>query len=175
MTLEHLPLLVELDSDPEVLRYLLGRARSAEEAREFWSPACADTEADAHGLGWWVGFLGDDFVGWWDLVPPSLGSPASTPATRAEAGWRLRRRHWRRGLASEGAMALFEHGFEVVGLDLIWAETMAVNEGSRGVMRRLGMQHVRTEQRPADASIPGAEHGEVIYEITRTQWQARAH
>ena len=36
MNEEHLPLLVELDSDPEVLRYILGRARTAAEATEFW-------------------------------------------------------------------------------------------------------------------------------------------
>ena len=35
MTVEHLPLLVELDADAEVLRYILGRARDAWEVREF--------------------------------------------------------------------------------------------------------------------------------------------
>ena len=178
MTPEHLPLLVALDSDAEVLRHILGRARTTREATDFWAPKCADVIADAQGLGWWVGFLstgtggGPDFVGWWDLSPGSIDAPAADANGRAEAGWRLTRRHWRQGLASEGAAAVLDHGFGTVGLEAVWAETMAVNAGSRGVMRRLGMTHVRTEHREFDAPLPGSDEGEVLYEITRSQWLA---
>ena len=50
---------------------------------------------------------------------------------------------------------------------------MAVNEGSRGVMRKPGMAHVRTHHPVRDEPLPGAEHGEVVHEITREAWQAR--
>lgn len=189
MTTEHLPLLVELDSDAEVLRHLLGRARSEREARDFWGPVCADTDADALGLGWWVGFDSEDgFLGWWDLSPGDLRAPQggtgpSAPTDPhgdggsrvrcAEAGWRLARRHWRRGLATEGAAALLDHGHGPVGLDLAFAETMAVNLASRGVMAKLGMRHVRTDHREWDDPLPGAEQGEVVYEITREEWWRR--
>ena len=86
--------------------------------------------------------------------------------------WRLERRHWRQGLETEGALALVRHGFETVGLRRIWAETMAVNTGSRGVMRRLGMRHVSTEVRTWDEPLPGAEEGDVTYEITADEWRA---
>lgn len=56
LTPEHLPLLVELGGDPEVLRHILGRSRTREEAERFWSPRCSDTVADATGLGRWAGF-----------------------------------------------------------------------------------------------------------------------
>jgi RimJ/RimL family protein N-acetyltransferase len=171
MTTEHLPLLVELDSDPEVLRYVLGRARSREEVLDFWGPICASTDADTVGLGWWVGFSRDgDFLGWWDLSPDA---PVPARPTRAEAGWRLARRHWRQGLATEGATALLHHGFDTLGLHTVWAETMAVNQPSRGVMTKLGMRHLRTEHRSWDDPLPGAEHGEVVYEITRDEWLSR--
>ncbi|MCW2758211.1 MAG: hypothetical protein JWO46_1957 [Nocardioidaceae bacterium] len=166
MTPEHLPLLVELDSDAEVLRYILGRARTPEEVHAFWGPKCADLSADALGLGWWVGFAGSEFVGWWDLSPSSVD--------RAEAGWRLGRRWWRQGLASEGAAALVRHGFEDARLSVIWAETMAVNAGSRGVMARLGMRHVRTDVRAWDDPLPGGELGEVVYEITAEEWEGQS-
>ena len=52
MTTEHLPLLVELDADPEVLRFILGRARTEDEVLDHWGPVCADSAADAVGLGW---------------------------------------------------------------------------------------------------------------------------
>ena len=67
MTLEHLPLLHILDTDPQVMRYLTGRARTPDVIDAFWAPRCADTTADALGLGWWVGFHHGQFLGWWDL------------------------------------------------------------------------------------------------------------
>lgn len=171
MTLEHLPLLVELDADAEVLRHILGRARSAQEVHDYWGPVCEDVEADAVGLGWWVGRRKDDadFLGWWDLSPDR---PVPARPARAEAGWRLRRRHWRRGYATEGAQALLAHGFATVGLGVVRAETMAVNVGSRAVMTKLGMRHVATQHRTWDDPLPGAEQGEVVYEIDTATWSA---
>ena len=169
MTDEHLPLLIELDADAEVLRFILGRARTAAEAQKFWGPICADTAADAVGLGWWIGRRhGDgDVLGWWDLSPDQ---PVPAHPDRAEAGWRLARRHWRQGYATEGAHALLEHGFATAGLRTVWAETMAVNAPSRGVMAKLGMQHVRTEHRDWQHPLPGSEQGDVVYEIARSTW-----
>ena len=116
MTSEHLPLLVELDGDCEVLRYILGRARTAQEAQDYWGPVCSDVGADAVGLGWWVGWRSSDdaFLGWWDLSPRR---PVPRNPVEAEAGWRLARRHWRQGYATEGALALLEHGFATIGLE----------------------------------------------------------
>ncbi|KYH43091.1 GNAT family N-acetyltransferase [Branchiibius sp. NY16-3462-2] len=162
---QHLPLMIELDSDPEVMRYLLGRARTAQEAAEFWTPRCAEAHSEDRGLGWFVGFAEDEFVGRWDLT-----TPPEDPGADPEAGWRLRRKFWRRGLATEGATALFEHGFHTADVPRIWAETMAVNEGSRGVMRALGMRHIRTEHRQWETPLPGSEQGEVIYEISAAEW-----
>lgn len=173
MTSRHLPLLVELDADAEVLRYILGRARTAQEVHDYWGPICADGDADAVGLGWWVGLHrnDDDFLGWWDLTPER---PVPARPLRAEAGWRLARRHWGRGYATEGASALLDHGFATVGLTQVWAETMATNEPSRRVMSKLGMRHLRTDHRTWENPLPGAEQGEVVYGITRQEWARRS-
>ncbi|WP_154792045.1 GNAT family N-acetyltransferase [Occultella kanbiaonis] len=168
MRIEHLPHLVELDGDPEVMRHLIGRARTPQEARETWAPVCASTAADAHGLGHWVGFTDGEFLGWWDAAPPE---PLTKAPTTAEVGWRLRREFWGRGLATEGARAVVEHCFGTVGLESVTAETMAVNLASRGVMRKLGMRHVRTEVREWDEPLPGTEQGEVSYELHRAHWR----
>lgn len=170
MTLEHLPLLHLLDSDPEVMRYLLGRARTPEEIEEFWTPRCQDTAPDALGLGWWVGFEGEEFLGWWDLSPGEVAAGGPAPEA-VEIGWRLRRTHWRRGLATEGARALLAHAFDTVGVLTVWAETMAVNGASRGVMRRLGMRHVRTYHGMWEDPIAGTEQGEVVYELSAEEWR----
>ncbi|MCZ4520549.1 GNAT family N-acetyltransferase [Rhodococcus ruber] len=171
MAAHHLPLLHGLDSDPVVMEFLLGRARTSAEIDEFWGPRCADTAADAAGLGWWVGFDGDEFLGWWMLGRNPSTAGALTGNDQAEIGWRVMRRRWRQGLATEGALLLLDHGFNTLGLQHIWAETMAVNLASRGVMRRIGMRHVRTEVREWTDSLPGADRGEVLYEITATEWK----
>ncbi|MET0821258.1 MAG: GNAT family N-acetyltransferase [Aeromicrobium sp.] len=173
MTMQHLPLLHGLDSDPLVMEFLLGRARTPEEIDDFWAPRCADRLADETGLGWWVGFEGQTFLGWWDLGRSSSRPDAPVDSDQAEIGWRVMRRHWGRGLATEAALLLLDHGFSTLGLRRIWAETMAANLASRSVMRKIGMNHVNTEMRQWDEPLPGADQGEVLYEITAAQWNER--
>lgn len=70
-------------------------------------------------------------------------------------------------------MAVLEHVFGGARHDEAWARTMAVNSASRAVMRRLGMDHVRSEMRTRDEPMSGAEQGVVMYEITRHGWSRR--
>lgn len=160
---EHLDDLTALDADPEVMRFL-GRPRTRAEVEERMIERL-DPSQDALGLGFWVGHEGAEqsFVGWWCL---SLEGPGL-----AEVGWRLTRAAWGRGLATEGARSLLAHGFGTVGLERIMAETMSVNAGSRGVMNKLGMRHTRSWVGTFDEPLPGAEEGEVGYEITAEQWR----
>ena len=62
----------------------------------------------------------------------------------ADLGYRLLRRYWRQGLATEAARALLQHAFLTVGVRRVIAQTMAVNAASRGVMTAVGMSYVRT-------------------------------
>jgi RimJ/RimL family protein N-acetyltransferase len=120
---EHLEHEVELDSDPEVMRYLgSGRARTRQEVEKLHLDRIA-VAARAPGLGFWVGLVDAQFVGWWILEPPER-SDQGPIAGQAELGYRLLRRHWRKGLASEGAHELIRHGFEDLGLARIFAETI---------------------------------------------------
>jgi RimJ/RimL family protein N-acetyltransferase len=121
------------------------------------------------GLGFWVGFVRGEFVGWWILQPQN---GADQPKVRGEAdlGYRLLRRYWLQGLASEGARELLRYGFEDLGLCRIFAQTMAVNEASRAVMTSIGMTYVRAFTGDFDEPLPGSEEGEVEYAISRRQW-----
>jgi RimJ/RimL family protein N-acetyltransferase len=167
---EHFEYEVELDSDPEVMRYLgNGRARSREEVEILHRRRLA-AAGRVPGLGFWAGFVGEEFVGWWILEPPER--PDQGPVEgQAELGYRLLRRHWRQGLASEGARELIRHAFEDLGLNRIFAETMAVNAASRATMASVGMEHVRTFHMAWDEPLPGSELGEVEYAITRQRWE----
>jgi RimJ/RimL family protein N-acetyltransferase len=156
---EHLELEYELDSDPEVMRYLTGRAATRDEVER----------AHRRRMATAPGFAGDDFVGWWILRPPH-GPDQPDVEGEAELGYRLLRRHWRQGYARE----LIRYGFEVLGLDRVFAQTMAVNTPSRATMTSAGLTFARAFTSAADYDDPvdGAEQGEVEYEITRKTWLA---
>lgn len=168
---EHLEHEVELDSDPAVMRYLgNGQARTRAQVEEAHARRIA-AAAGVPGLGFWAGFAGDAFVGWWLLEPPER--PDQGPVEgQAELGYRLLRRYWRQGLASEGARELIRYGFEDLRLSRVFAETMDVNVGSRATMAAVGMTYVRTFHQDLDEPIHGAEKGEVEYAITSTDWEA---
>lgn len=153
---EHLPFLVELDGDAEVMRHLIGRARGRQEAEDFWAPKIPGPL--------WVGHLDGRPVGWWAAWPREGGV--------AELGYRLARSAWRQGLAVEGARAVVDETFAEPAVRVVRAETMVANGGSRGVMRRLGMHEVRVEHREWPDPLPGAELGEVIAEVTRQEWSS---
>jgi RimJ/RimL family protein N-acetyltransferase len=166
---EHLEHEVELDSDPEVMRYLGdGRARSRSEVEALHPHRLAEA-GGRPGLGFWAGFVRDEFVGWWCLGAPERADQGPVQG-QAELGYRLRRRWWRQGLASEGSRELLRHGFVDLGLDRIFAETMAVNAGSRATMAAVGLAYVRTFHQEFDVMLPGSELGEVEYAISREQW-----
>ncbi|WP_433794627.1 GNAT family N-acetyltransferase [Actinoplanes sp. CA-252034] len=161
---EHLELEVELDADAEVLRYLDGRPRTREEVTEFHARRM-ELGRRVDGLGYWAAFgEGDDFIGIM-MLPPAAGESV------AELGYRLARRHWRRGLATEASRELLRHGFETAGQSRIIAQTMTVNAGSRAVMAKAGLRYQRTFF-PDYPPIPGSEEGEVEYAITRDEWLA---
>ncbi|MDT7797944.1 MAG: hypothetical protein QOI78_1377 [Actinomycetota bacterium] len=164
---EHLELEYELDSDPEVMRYLTGRASTRAEVEA----AHRRRMAVSPGFGFWMGFASGDFVGWWILRPPH-GPDQPFVEGEAELGYRLLRRHWRRGYAGEGSRELLRYGFSELGLDRIFAQTMAVNTPSRATMASVGLTFARSFISAEDYEevLPGAEQGEVEYEITRKQW-----
>lgn len=167
---EHLEHEVELDSDPEVMRYLTGRARTRQEVEDLHLRRLA-TAGRMPGLGFWVGFIDGQFIGWWILQPPERVDQGAVQG-QAELGYRLLCRCWRQGLASEGARELLRYGFDDLGLNRVFAETMTVNAASRATMAAVGMQYVRTFHLDVDEHLPGAELGEVEYATTREQWQA---
>lgn len=167
---EHLEHEIELDSDPEVMRYLLeGRARTRQEVEAAHRRRLSAADR-VPGLGYWAGFACDAFVGWWILEPPERADQGPVDG-QAELGYRILRRNWRNGFASEGGRELIRHGLAELGLWRIFAETMAVNAASRATMRSLGMGCVRTFD-SGHISIEGSEHGEVEYAITRREWLA---
>ena len=167
-TPDDVDLLVELDSDPEVMFWITGgRTTSREEIETDVLPAFLGYYEKYEGYGFWAAIerASGAFLGWFHFRP-APGHPDDEP----ELGYRLRRSTWGKGYGTEGSIALIDRGFRDFGVRRVLAETMAVNTASRRVMEKAGMQLVRTFYQDWPDKIPGDEHGDVEYAITRDEW-----
>ncbi|MFD8493393.1 GNAT family N-acetyltransferase [Amycolatopsis sp. NPDC059657] len=163
--------LVELDGDPEVMRYLTGgKPTPAEEIRDDYLPAFLSYYDRFDGYGFWAAIekTTGEFLGWFHFRP----QPSDVPGD-VELGYRLRKAAWGKGYGSEGSRALIDKGFTEFGVRRVYAQTMAVNTGSRRVMEKSGLRFVKKFDLGLHDPIPGTEHGEVEYAITREEWAAR--
>ena len=165
-------LLVDLDSDPRVMRYITnGVPTPREEITAEYIPAYLAYHRAGPDFGFWVAQMRGtgEFAGWFHLRP-GPGAPAEEP----ELGYRLKHDFWGLGLATEGASALIDHAFtaESVAVTRVHASTMAVNIASRMVMENSGMDLVRHFVADWPVHIDGDELGDVEYAITRTGWLA---
>ncbi|PWI42533.1 GNAT family N-acetyltransferase [Streptomyces sp. ICBB 8177] len=166
-------LLIELDSDPAVMRYLTGGAPTAPEVvRGRYLPnILANYEKWGGDLGLFAAEEKDGgaFIGWFILRPEPEG-----PLDEVELGYRLRQAAWGKGYATEGSRALLGKAFTELGVRRVRAETMTVNRGSRNVMEKLAMTFAgNIPTPPGMEAVEGSEHGGVRYEITKEQWERR--
>ncbi|KAB8162200.1 GNAT family N-acetyltransferase [Streptomyces sp. 3MP-14] len=182
--------LLALDSDPEVMRYITGgRPTSAETLRLRTLPRLLhDHPGWAAGRGYWAAEERSSgvFLGWFEFRPlteqngteengteENGAGGAGTGGAEVELGYRLAASAWGRGLATEGASALVDRGFTELRVARVTANTMAVNARSRRVMEKVGLRLVRAFAGDWPEPIPGSEHGEVEYALTREEWAAR--
>lgn len=158
-------LLVELDGDPEVMRYINGghpTSREFIERRVIPRFTAYDLGHDA--LGFWAAHRKDDdaFIGWFVLRPTS-GDPTGELAL----GYRLRRSAWGHGYATEGARALIALAFIEIGARRVMAGTYEHNVGSRRVMEKAGMRlegRYRSTPEELAASDTYEAFSEVVWE-----------
>lgn len=156
----HLDGLYAMNSDPEVMRYILGRP----ETREETMAAIVRVKARwaAWGFSWWTFIERDtnEVIGAGCIQ--YLGKDPDNPL---EIGWRLRRDKWKQGYASEAANAMAAFAFETLDADLLCSICRPDNAGSAQVMQRLGMRYKALE-RWDDTEVS-------VYSMTRADWSAR--
>jgi RimJ/RimL family protein N-acetyltransferase len=88
--------LVELDSDPEVMRYITGgRPTPREQVRDELLPAFLAYYERFAGYGFWAAVekASGQFLGWFHLRPPEGANP-----DEPELGYRLLRSAWGKGM-----------------------------------------------------------------------------
>lgn len=144
--------LVELDSDPEVMRFLTGGVPTPRRAIQYdILPAFLRSYERGPGFGVFAASEKEQgaFLGWFSFRPTY-----GTSCDEVSLGYRLRRAIWGQGYATEGVHALLHLGFGELGVQRVVASTYQDNLASRRVMQKAGFSLVRT------------------YRMTRAQLQA---
>lgn len=164
LTFEDGPTIVELDSDPEVVRFVGMTARDTTTLEKWrddlWPKTLAWYERGPE-YGFWAVHTRDDeeFIGWFHYRP----HPAISP-NDPELGYRFARRAWGNGYATEGGRALLDRGFRELGDVRVHARADRPNVASWRVMEKLGMCYERLVIQPNGIR-------EVRYAIGRDAWR----
>ena len=134
--------LYQLDTDPEVYRYL--------PKPDIESPA--DTEKiiasildqyEAHGAGRLAMVLKEDqqLIGWCGLK--WYDGPMNGVTDFYEIGYRISPKYWGKGLATEAARAVISDAFETTGIRSIYAYVDHENKASIRVLEKLGFRFIK--------------------------------
>ncbi len=138
ITSADLDLIYALDSDPEVMRYILP-PRTREQIATYISEIVRDYEAFP-GLGRWLALeKGTDAIVGIFMLKPLQTTPY------VEVGYRMFPSFWGRGLATEGAQTLVRYGFEQMKLPQIVGITYSENTASQHVLEKCGLRFLRMQ------------------------------
>ncbi|CAN5643547.1 GNAT family N-acetyltransferase [soil metagenome] len=136
-----LQLLFELHSDPDVMQFIRPVEKTIDET-QVTLKRILSTNKYEHGFGLWVCCLKstDEFIGW--FVLKNLDKTEDI-----EIGYRLLRKCWGNGYATEMSRELLKYGFEKLNLDKIVGATRSDNVPSQHVLEKIGfkfegIQHV---------------------------------
>jgi RimJ/RimL family protein N-acetyltransferase len=161
--------LFNLNSDPEVMRYLTGgQPTPRDEIRDEIIPFHLAVYERLDRLGTWAAESADDgeFLGWFHFRPGPDGD-----ITNVDLGYRLRQPTWNKGYATEGSRALILMGFTELSVERVFAHAMALNARSRRVMEKCGLRFVGPIPYDGPFEVEGAELGQVEYALTKAEWQ----
>jgi RimJ/RimL family protein N-acetyltransferase len=160
--------LFELDSDPEVMRYIGPFGLPTVEAyrdriRTVWLPYYAGQPP----RGFWavIEKATGEFLGWLFLRPATdykfAAEAGWTRPSDLELGYRLRRAAWGRGFATEAAVLLVPLALADPAVTCVVAAALVPNRGSTRVMEKAGLSRIR------EFTIPGFTDPLVMYALCK--------
>jgi RimJ/RimL family protein N-acetyltransferase len=163
-------LLFELDSNPEVMRYISkGKPTEMKRIEEIIIPKFLNYYKMFPPRGFWAAHekSTDDFIGWFHMRPDIY------EAEQMELGYRLRQPAWGKGYATELTRALVEKGIREWGYEVLSARTLEGNLASQRVMAKAGLRFetrfvFRLETIP---DWTEEERRGVKYKLTRHQFE----
>ena len=124
-----------------------------------------------HGHTFWLVERKDDgeLLGFCGLK--RVNSPGTDLTGQFEVGWRLRESAWGKGYAKEAAIAALDLAFDRFGAPHAVALTIAQNEESQGLMKRLGMTR-REDLDFIDPRFGPDMNPTIVYRIDAGEWPA---
>lgn len=132
-------LIFELDTDPDVMRFIGGkRPESIDD-----SIATLERQFVYYrkhpGFGVFAVVLNDtnEFIGWGALKYLDTSD-------KIEVGYRLMKKFWGNGYATEITFALLKHAFENLKLNEVYGVTQPDNYASQKVLKKAGLKYFET-------------------------------
>lgn len=134
--------LFELDSDPEVHRYLGNNPVTTMEQSKAVVELVRQQYKD-YGIGRWaiIDKTTHAFMGWGGLKYEF--NPRKNERYY-DLGYRILRKYWGNGIATESAMESLKYGFNVLDVQEIFAAAHCDNAASNAILKKTGMQLVET-------------------------------
>ncbi len=135
---------IELNADEKVMTYF-PKTLSTEETKVFYKTIVSEFEE--YGFGLYAVELKEskEFIGFIGFHRATI-EVDFTPCI--EIGWRLKKEAWGKGYATEGAKACLNYGFNLLNFNNVYSFTADVNDPSKNVMRKIGMQFIKTFNHP---------------------------
>ena len=135
-TKEDSQLILQLNSDPEIVKYVHEPVLSTEEqAKNILIDIILPQYKN--NLGRWAMHTKttNEFIGWCGLkYRPELDE--------IDLGYRLKKDAWGKGYATEAAKHTLDHGFNILDLQLITGRAHIQNIASIKVLEKIGMQFI---------------------------------
>lgn len=139
-TLEDLPRLIEMRSDPEVNVFMGGnKMQNAEAVTKRLRVYMDSYEKNGYGVSAIIWKETSEMIGWGGLQPLDV-------TNETEVGYGMIKEFWGKGIASEVARAWLDFGFNEKNLSHIVAVAYPENKGSRHVLEKLGMRYEKTAE-----------------------------
>ena len=157
------PTFHQLNSDPAVMA-TIGPVMSRAESDAFMNRI--EQRFSEHAFGLWCVDLDGESIGFTGLSVPWFRDGV-------EVGWRIRSEFWGHGYAPEAATECLRYAFDDLALDEVISFTAAINDKSRRVMEKIGLER----DLDADFDHPGVPDGSplrphVLYRVTRDRYGA---
>jgi RimJ/RimL family protein N-acetyltransferase len=133
----------ELDNDPEVHRYLgnnpIQTRQQAAEVIEF-----IRQQYVANGVGRWavIDKQTNNFLGWAGLK--LITEPTNNQLNYLDLGYRLIKKYWGQGIATEAARASLAYAFNDMQAPAVYAITDSNNAASHHVLLKAGLRFIET-------------------------------
>lgn len=127
-----------MNDNPKVNLYLRNPVRTKAEAEQYIQKII--NEYQKNGISRFAVFLKDtnELIGFSGLK--FRATEENNYTNFYDLGYRFAEQHWRKGFATEAALAWLDYGFNTMKLPVIHASAVSANIGSNTVLQKLGFE-----------------------------------